>query len=118
MRCFYLLYCLWVICCGFTEENTKDLLYKIREIKYRDPQMALVLLDSLRQMEESNHFQRVPEFRIDIAQGQIYQIMRLDQLAVRFWEKALQADSVRVRDAYFFYRTEWNRECLLPNGGL
>ena len=41
MRCFYLLYCLWVICCGFTEENTKDLLYKIREIKYRDPQMAV-----------------------------------------------------------------------------
>ena len=102
MRCFYLLYCLWVICCGFTEENTKDLLYKIREIKYRDPQMALVLLDSLRKMEESSHFQQVPEFRIDIAQGQIYQIMRLDQLAVRFWEKALQADSVRVRDAYFF----------------
>lgn len=102
MRCFCLLYCLWSVCCGFTEGGTEDLSRKIREIKYRDPQMALVLLDSLRQMEKSNHFQKVPEFKIDIVQGQVYQIMRLDRLAVRFWEKALQADSVRARDMYFF----------------
>lgn len=102
MRYFCLLYCLWLMCCGFTEESAKNLSRRIREIKYRDPQMALVLLDSLRQMEKSNHFQQVPEFKIDIVQGQVYQIMRLDRLAVRFWEKALQADSVRVRDMYFF----------------